>query len=93
MRVRRLARTGTRPASPPEPPEPPAPPASATPDRHARELAHRRNDGLDVALLWHPRDDAVTVAVADSRTGRDIEFPVDPARALDAFRHPFAYAR
>jgi hypothetical protein len=32
-----------------------------------RELAARESDGIQVNLLWHPRKDAVTVAVADSR--------------------------
>jgi hypothetical protein len=34
----------------------------------------------------------VTVSVADTRTERRFEFAVAPARALDAFRHPFLYA-
>jgi N-acetylneuraminic acid mutarotase len=34
-----------------------------------QELASRESDGLNVVLLWHPRNDAVTVTVADSRTG------------------------
>jgi hypothetical protein len=58
----------------------------------ARELAHRSADGLEVALLWHPRRDHVSVAVHDRRDGSELEFAVDPSRALDAFNHPFAYA-
>jgi hypothetical protein len=57
----------------------------------ARELAARVNDGIHVLLLWHPADDAVTVSVADDRTGERFELPVAPDRALDAFYHPFAY--
>ena len=57
----------------------------------ARELAARVNDGIHVVLLWHPADDAVTVSVADDRTGASFELPVAPDRALDAFYHPFAY--
>ena len=57
-----------------------------------RELASRVNDGIHVALLWHPVDDAVTVAVADDRTGERFELAVSGERALDAFYHPFAYA-
>jgi hypothetical protein len=56
------------------------------------ELASRRTDGLDVALLWHPRADAVTVSVVDHRSGDEIHFAVPHDRALDAFHHPFAYA-
>ena len=57
-----------------------------------RELATRENDGLAVVLLWHPCEDALTVAVADERTGDRFRFEVDRTRALDAFYHPFAYA-
>jgi hypothetical protein len=58
-----------------------------------RELAHRRNDQLDVRLLWDPSTDAVCVSLRDSRTGAGFELPVGPGqRALDVFHHPFAYA-
>lgn len=65
------------------------------PERHCgpgRELASRSTDGLNIVLLWDPRDGGVAVVVCDSRNGREIRFPVDRARALDAFHHPFAYA-
>ena len=58
----------------------------------ARELAERESDGIHVLLLWHPRNDEVTVSVDDSRTGRYFQLPVERDRALDAFHHPFAYA-
>ena len=58
----------------------------------SRELASRESDGVHVLLLWHPKDDAVTVSVDDSRAGRRFELAVDRDRALDAFYHPFAYA-
>jgi hypothetical protein len=57
-----------------------------------RELAVREDDGLAVVLLWDPCEDAVTVSVADGRTGDHFEIAVDRRRALDAFYHPFAYA-
>lgn len=57
-----------------------------------RELASRSNDGLHVVLLWDPRDGAVAISVADRREGRRFRFAVEASRALDAFRHPFAYA-
>jgi hypothetical protein len=58
-----------------------------------RELAHRRNDGLDVRLLWDPSSDTVRVSLQDFRTGEGFEVPVRPGqRALDVFHHPFAYA-
>jgi hypothetical protein len=59
--------------------------------KRTQELASRIADGLAVALIWHPGDDSVTVAVADARTGEDFELCVARERALDAFYHPFAY--
>ena len=58
----------------------------------SRELASRESDGVLVQLLWHPRNDAVTVSVDDSRVGRRFELAVERHCALDAFYHPFAYA-
>jgi hypothetical protein len=57
-----------------------------------RELDRRTNDGLDVKLLWDSATDRVYVAVEDHRHGDAFELEVDPADALDAFHHPFAYA-
>jgi hypothetical protein len=56
------------------------------------ELAQRRNDGLEITLLWARQDNSVQVAVLNERTGRKVAFPVERAKALDAFYHPFAYA-
>jgi len=58
-----------------------------------RELDRRSNDGIDVALLWNPRTDRLFVAVEDDRHGDSFELEVEAADALDAFRHPYAYAR
>jgi hypothetical protein len=63
------------------------PPATST-----RELAARERDGISVRLLWHPRENAVTVSVEDVRIGERFQLAVAPERALDAFHHPFAYA-
>jgi hypothetical protein len=41
-----------------------------------RELAARENDGIHFLLLWHPRQDAVTVSVDDT-PGRP---PLRPCR-------------
>jgi hypothetical protein len=58
-----------------------------------RELAHRRNDGLDIRLLWDSASDRVTVALHDGKTGEGFDLEVGPdERALDVFHHPFAYA-
>ena len=58
----------------------------------SKELAARQRDGLRVVLSWHPREDAVTVSVADERTGDRFEIAVERRNALDAFYHPYAYA-
>ena len=58
----------------------------------SRELASRESDGVRVLLLWHPRDDALTVSVDDSASGHRFELAVERDRGLDAFYHPFAYA-
>jgi hypothetical protein len=57
-----------------------------------RELAARESDGIHVLLLWHPDEDSLTVSVEDARFGDRFHLAVAPARALDAFYHPFAYA-
>jgi hypothetical protein len=57
-----------------------------------RELAARESDGLHVALLWHPGENALTFTVEDERLEDRFQLAVAPDRALDAFYHPFAYA-
>jgi hypothetical protein len=57
-----------------------------------RELAARDSDGIHVVLLWHPRENGLTVSVEDARVGDRFHLAVAPDRALDAFYHPFAYA-
>jgi hypothetical protein len=57
-----------------------------------RELASRESDGVHVLLLWHPRDNTLTVSVEDTRAGDAFQLAIAPERALDAFYHPYAYA-
>ena len=58
-----------------------------------RELDHRRNDGIDVRLLWCQHDGRVIVAVRDEKTGDAFAVEVQEGeRALDVFQHPYAYA-
>jgi hypothetical protein len=57
-----------------------------------QELDCRVNDGIEVRLLWESDTGRVFVSVHDSRLDEFFEFDVDPAEALDAFRHPYAYA-
>jgi hypothetical protein len=57
-----------------------------------RELAHRQNDGLEVSLLWDPRDDSLAVLVVDERLGVTLELSVGDESPLEVFYHPFAVA-
>lgn len=57
-----------------------------------RELAHRVSDGIEITLLWSKPSTQVTIAVLDTRSDEALEFEVDGSAALDAFRHPYAYA-
>ena len=58
----------------------------------ATELDHRVSDGIHVQLMWSAEEDRVFVAVADTRTGDEFTVEVnDRSRALDVFRHPYAY--
>jgi hypothetical protein len=61
-------------------------------DIETRELAQRANDGVDVRLLWAPGTNGIYVAVDNARAGEAFVVEVDPADALDAFRHPYVYA-
>ena len=58
-----------------------------------KELAYREQDGLEIALLWDPRSNDVCVDVVDERDDSFLRIPVAGRFALDAFHHPYAYAR
>jgi hypothetical protein len=63
-------------------------------DEHEmRELDCRTGEGLEVTLLWSERTGEVVVSVDDRRTEESFRLAVDPAAALDAFRHPYSYGR
>jgi len=57
-----------------------------------RELDFRSNSGLEVTLLWEPETNRLSVSVFDRLSGDDFVLEVDPAEALGAFHHPFAFA-
>jgi hypothetical protein len=57
-----------------------------------RELAQRLSGTVEVLLLWHPAIEQVELSVCDSLTGVGFHMEVAPGNALDAFRHPYAYA-
>jgi hypothetical protein len=56
------------------------------------ELDRREGDGITVSLLWRKAVNIISIAVSDERTSEEFELSVAPDSALDAFRHPFAYA-
>jgi hypothetical protein len=62
--------------------------------RTAVELAERRDDGLEVVLLWDPAT-AGRVWVDVLSRGSGVAFVIHAAaeQALDVFYHPFVYAR
>jgi hypothetical protein len=62
------------------------------PENEVRELDRRTNDGIDVRLPWNSLTGRVSIAVADGRSGDSFDLQVDPADALAAFHHPYAYA-
>jgi hypothetical protein len=60
--------------------------------KRTQELDFRSTDGLEVTLLWQPETNQVSVTVFDAKTGDDFDLDVEPADAMDAFHHPYAYA-
>ena len=67
-------------------------PATSLTDSPLRELAHRVSSGAEITLLWNEPTGAVTVSVWNRGSGQQTEFAAAPARALEAFYHPYAYA-
>jgi hypothetical protein len=57
-----------------------------------QELARRRQDGIEVRLLWRREDGALLVTVHDERSGETFRLEAATADVLDAYRHPFAHA-
>jgi hypothetical protein len=56
-----------------------------------RELAHRMDAGVEVSLLWRPRDNRLAVTVSDARSGEWFVLDADHAEALEVFYHPYAH--
>jgi hypothetical protein len=56
-----------------------------------RELARRQAGGLEITLFWDTLGNRTSIDVHHTATGETVSFRVPPARALDAFHHPFAY--
>ena len=66
--------------------------SQAVTDATFTELDHRSADGIEVSLLWSRATNRLLVAVDDSRSGESFKVPAPAEKALDVFRHPFAYA-
>ena len=66
--------------------------SASRPHEDWNELAVRKNEGLEVSLLWSKSAGLVKVAVDDATLDEQFEFDVAGADALAAFYHPFAYA-
>jgi hypothetical protein len=58
----------------------------------AREVAYRKDGGIEVAPFWDRLTGKLTVCVTDLTSDDTFELPVAPERALDMFHHPYAYA-
>ena len=58
-----------------------------------KELAYRNQNGLEVALLWDPRSNDVSVEVVDHLDDSGFRLPIAAHLALDAFHHPYAYVQ
>jgi len=54
-------------------------------------LASRKNDGIEVSMLWWPGDEHAVVAVVDTKTNRVFQVEANGGSAMDVFHHPFAY--
>jgi len=59
---------------------------------HLSELAFRETHGVAVSLVWNRVTDGVTVIVNDLGSGGSFEIAAPAAKAMDVFRHPYAYA-
>jgi hypothetical protein len=56
------------------------------------ELDYRESDGIEVSLLWSRTTNDLTILVVDTKADELLELCIQPHEAMDAFRHPFAYA-
>jgi hypothetical protein len=60
--------------------------------RDVRELDRRVSGGLDIRLVWNAHDNSTIVELRHRGLGdAPLRFEVPPARALEAFHHPFAH--
>lgn len=57
------------------------------------ELAQRRNDGIEVFLMWHREANILTIALIDEKVEPPFatEFIVPNDKGMQAFEHPYAW--
>ena len=88
-----LPRDGGAPrAPPPDAAQEYAPFAGVYGDMVTKELAQRLSGGDEILLVWHPESGRIELSVRDLETGEGFEIEVAAGAAIDAFRHPYAYA-
>ena len=56
------------------------------------ELAFRTSGEIEVTLFWERETNKLRVQVVDWQLDEAFSVDVEPNAALDAFRHPYAYA-
>ena len=61
-------------------------------DGDSRELDARYSDGVEVRLMWNQATDRLWVAVRDLHARAAFALEVQARDAIEAFRHPYAYA-
>jgi hypothetical protein len=67
-------------------------PMSSTGTTHWRELARRTGNGVEIALLCNDLVNRIKVVVADDSLCHHLDFELEDAEAVNAFRQPFADA-
>jgi len=61
-------------------------------EKPTRVLAERRTGSVEILLLWHPMSNEVELRIHDTSKEAELGFRVPPGEAMEAFRHPYAYA-
>jgi len=65
---------------------------SHTTENLFEELDYREADGIEISLIWNRCSDTLSVHVFDTKSDESMEIAVPGEDALEAFRHPYAYA-
>lgn len=57
-----------------------------------KELAWRRDHGIEVFLYWHSKLNTLSIFVTDINANQSQNFTVPNDKGLDAYYHPYAYS-